>query len=104
MIKLLQLFQTWLPKHQTGVIRDRLDTSASLLVRRNFDNETIVAETLWIHNGNQGDGLIRPKIKYAWSDAITVWAGADLFYGNRNGLYGQFDKRDRVVSGIEIGL
>ena len=100
----LQLFQTWVPKYETGVIRDRLDSSASLLIRHNFKNDTIVGETLWIHNGNRGDGLIRPKIEYVWSDAITVWLGADLFYGNRKGLYGQFDKQDRIVAGIEIGL
>lgn len=100
----LQLFQTWLPKYQTGVIRDRLDTSTSLLVRHNFNNDTLIAETLWIYNANQGDGLIRPKVTYALNDNISLWAGADIFYGNREGLYGQFDKLDRINSGLEISF
>lgn len=86
------------------MIRDRLDTSASLLIRRNFKNDTIIAETLWIYNANQGDGLIRPGIKYAWTDSITIRAGADLFYGNRLGLYGQFDKQDRILTSFEFAL
>ena len=100
----VQLFQTWLPKYRQGVIRDRLDTAASLLVRRNFYNDIIIAETLWIYNANQGDALIRPSIKYAWTDDITIRAGADLFYGNPHGLYGQFDKQDRIVTSVEIAL
>jgi len=100
----LQLFQTWLPKYQTGVIRDRLDTSTSLLLRHNFNNDTLIAETLWIYNANQGDGLLRPKIKYAWNDTITLWTGADIFYGNPKGLYGQFDKLDRIIVGFEMNL
>jgi len=100
----LQLFQTWLPKYRQGVIRERLDTSTSLLVRRNFSNDTVIVETLWIHNANQGDGLIRPKITYALNDHISLWAGADIFYGNQKGLYGQFNKLDRMTSSFEINF
>ena len=30
-------------------------------------------------------------------------SGADIFYGDKNGLFGEFDDNDRLVMGIECG-
>lgn len=50
---------------------------------------------------NDGDGMIRPKIDYQLNDNIKIWLGADLFYGDSNGLFGQFNHNDRVLVGAE---
>ena len=99
-----QLFQSWLLKSANGMVRDTLDTTTTFLLRRHFLNETLETEVLWLHNVNQGDGLIRPKISYEVRDNMKIWSGFDLFYGDRNGLFGQFDQNDRLVIGMEIGL
>lgn len=99
-----QLFQSWLRNPAPGMVRDPLETTSTLLLRRHFLNETVEAEVLWLHNLNVGDGLIRPKISYELRDNVKVWLGFDLFYGNRNGLFGQFDQNDRLVMGMEIGI
>ena len=52
---------------------------------------------MWLQNFNDGDGLIRPKISYDLRENISVWAGADIFYGDKNGLFGEFDDNDRLV-------
>ena len=74
------------------------------MIRRHFLNETLEAEALWLRNVNEGDGLVRPKVSYELRDNMKVWLGFDLFYGNRNGLFGQFDQNDRLVTGMEIGF
>lgn len=99
-----QLFQSHLVHHQPGVVRDKVDTTLTLLARRNLINETLVTEVLWIHNTNKGDGLVRPKISYEWQDNINVWMGVDIFYGNQTGLFGQFARNDRLVVGVEWGI
>lgn len=99
-----QLFQSWLLKSANGMVRDTLDTTTTFLLRRHFLNETLETEVLWLHNVNQGDGLIRPKISYELRDNLKIWTGFDLFYGDRNGLFGQFDRNDRLVIGMEIGI
>lgn len=99
-----QLFQSRLRDYREGFTRPETDTSFSLLVRRRFWNETLTAELLWIANRNDGDGLVRPKIEYALQDNLEVWIGLDRFYGEPDGLFGQFDSNDRLVIGVEIGL
>ena len=105
----VQLFQSHLMKQPSGLIRDslirdRVETTVTFLARQDFMNETIEAEVLWLHNTNNKDGLIRPKISYEWKDDVNVWLGFDIFYGDEKGLFGQFDRKDRLVIGVEWGF
>lgn len=97
----LQVFQNFLTEDDDGLLRDRVETSVSLNVQRDFLNDSLIAETLWVHNVNHGDGFIRPKLSYEWRSDTKIWAGFDLFYGSEKGLFGQYDQRDRALVGIE---
>jgi len=99
-----QLFQSWIADSSRGLVRDTVDTNMTFLARREFLNDTLQAEILWIVNTKDGNGLIRPKITYEVQDNVKAWVGADIFYGDRNGLFGQFKDNDRVVMGIELGF
>jgi len=100
----LQVFQSWLLEDGPGRFRDTLDTNLTLLVRREFWNERLRVEAIWIHNLNDGDGVLRPKVRYELRDDWTVWAGIDVFYGRSRGLFGQFDHSDRLLVGLEWGI
>ncbi|HFD81664.1 MAG TPA: hypothetical protein ENK05_14925 [Gammaproteobacteria bacterium] len=100
----VQLFQSWLSSYQQGFTRPELDTSATFLVRRRFWNDTLEARSLWIASINDGDGLLRPRLSYELEDNLELWAGLDLFYGSRTGLFGEFDNNDRLLVGVEYGL
>ncbi len=97
----VQLFQNFLTEDDEGLLRDRVETSVSLNVQRDFLNDSLIAETLWVHNVNHGDGFVRPKLSYEWRSDTKVWAGFDIFYGSGEGLFGQYDQHDRAVLGIE---
>lgn len=99
-----QLFQSYLGDHSPGMIREESETTVTLLLRRDFLNETVTAEILLLHNFDLDDGLARPEVTYRFTDAITLSLGADLFYGDERGLFGQFDRQDRVVSSIELSF
>lgn len=99
-----QLFQSRLTDNQLGLVRAVVDTTMTFLARRDFMNETVVAEVLWLHNLNHDDGLIRAKLSYEWSDTVKVLLGADIFYGNEAGVFGQFDRNDRLTVGVEWGV
>jgi hypothetical protein len=100
----LQLFPSWLVRAEPGLLRDRLDTNLTFLARRSFRNERLVLEAIWIQNANQGDGLLRPKVRYALREDLDAWVGFDWFYGDRDGVFGEFDARDRFVVGFEWGI
>ena len=99
-----QLIQSWVINDADKTSRDKLDTTLTGLVRRNFMYDTLVAEVLVIANTNNGDGIIRPKISYEWQDNVKTWLGADIFYGDSQGVFGQYDRNDRVVVGMEISF
>ena len=99
-----QLIQSWVINDANKTTRDKLDTTLTGLVRRNFMYDTLVAEVLLIANTNNGDGIIRPKVSYEWQDNIKTWLGADVFYGDKQGVFGQFNRNDRVVFGMEVSF
>lgn len=100
----LQLFQSYLTEDLDRPLGPEVDTNATLLVERRFRHETVEAEAILIHNLAAGDGLIRPELRYAPRDDLWLWVGMDLFYGDPQGIFGEFDDRDRIVAGLEIGL
>ena len=99
-----QVFQTYLENHETGMIRDELNTQLTFLIKQDYMNETLHAEILILHDIDYEDGMVRPKLTYEYNDEINVYAGADIFYGNKDGLFGQFKETDRFVSGVVIGF
>lgn len=100
----MQLFQSHLMNKSSQSVRDNVETTITFLARQDFMNETMQTEVLWLHNTNNKDGLIRPKINYEWNDDVILWLGTDIFYGDEKGLFGQFDHNDRIIIGIEWGI
>ncbi len=99
-----QIFQTYLDRHVTGMIQQQLNTQITFLIKQDYMNETLHAEVLILQDIDYQDGMLRPKLTYEYNDEINVYAGVDIFYGNKDGLFGQFNKTDRFVSGIVAGF
>lgn len=99
-----QLFQDGLADPPAGRYRRAFEQRVSLLARRSFLADTLEAEVLWLHDPHRGDGLARPAVRFEVSDRVSVRVGADLFYGNPDGLFGQFHGRDRVTAAVELGF
>lgn len=100
----IQLFLNMIMDTPPGVFRDQVESIMTGLVRREFWNDSLVGELVWLQSLNRGDGLVRPRLRYQLRSNVTVWGGADVFYGHQAGLFGQFNQRDRIVLGIEWGF
>ncbi len=99
-----QVFGDYLTNDINGLVRDQFEATTSLLVRRSFLDEDLVAEVIWLQSINSGDGLVRPKVTYQVDDNIKVWAGADIFFGTSDGVFGQFDDNDRILFGVQFSF
>ncbi len=73
-------------------------------MRRDFMNEALQAEVLLIQSLNQRDGVLQASLEYQWRTNIRLKVGADIFYGKSQGLFGQFNEKDRVSIGVEVGF
>jgi hypothetical protein len=100
----VQWFQSLIFDPSEYLTRPDIDHTGTLLLRRDFLNETLRTEILVVHNFNDADGMIRPKVTYGWNDATEMWFGIDYFYGEKKGLFGQFDSNDRLNLGITINI
>lgn len=81
-----------------GLTRPADDIHISLYVHKYFRNETIkISGRLYAANGLFADALFRAQVVYELSDDMSVDAGVDLFFGDSDGLYGQFAERDRLA-------
>lgn len=98
-----QVFQSIVGNESADLVRDRTSTTGSFLVRRNFLNDSILAEILIIQSMDQDDGLAQLSLEYEWSTNVRFTFGADVFFGSSNGLFGQFEENDRISVGIEFG-
>ncbi|MDX1673021.1 MAG: DUF1302 family protein [Balneolaceae bacterium] len=105
MLVSVQLFQNWILRDQVeSLFRERVDTRATLLVERTFMNELLEIEMLAVAGINEADGFIQSKVIYEWKSNVNIWAGFDGFWGDREDLIGQFNRQDRILWGMEIGL
>jgi len=99
-----QIFQSVMSDHERGVVRDRVDSTATLLLRGDFMNEALQAEALLIHSLSQDDGVLQASVSYEWRSNIRFKLGADIFYGDVEGLFGQFQDLDRLSISVELGF
>jgi len=99
-----QLFQSVFTEHPAGAVRDRADTQVTVLVERELRNDSLTPSLTWVQGVNEGDGLVQADVEWEYRTGVVLKAGLDLFYGDRNGLFGQFGDADRLTAGVEWGL
>ncbi|WP_282608629.1 DUF1302 family protein [Pelagibius sp. Alg239-R121] len=99
-----QLFQSFIADHEDGIVQDQVETSATFLVERTFENETIKLSLLVIQSLNEGDGVVQAELDYQLYSDVNLTLGADIFYGDEDGLFGQFRNRDRITFGVTVGF
>jgi len=100
----IQWFQSTLLRSVKLIKRDRTNQTLTLRAQRYFENQTWNLEAIVIMGLNQTEGLVRPKVSKQLTSELEFWLGADVFYGDEAGLYGQFDQQDRLIAGFEFGL
>jgi len=103
----IQFSQQIIMNYNNLIIADRVESGASLLLRREFLHKRLLFQVLTLYMLNDKEAMIRPRISYQWNDGLKVSLGVDLFEGtpgrvNEDDLHfiGFFDENDRVYTEI----
>jgi hypothetical protein len=96
-----QLQQNWILHEPQDTLRDRLQTYGTFLVQKRLRRDKLLLELFWIQSLNKLEGLVRPRISYELGGSLSLHAGADIFYGERKDLFGQYHDNDRITVGVE---
>jgi hypothetical protein len=99
-----QWFYSRVLDYRSAIERDKTEQMVSLLLRQTFDNENWEFTALALHSLDYDDSLFQLKLKYWFSSELEVWLGADIFDGRETGIFGQFDKTDRILMGLQYGF
>jgi len=100
----VQWFQSNVLGQTDALVKNRQENTLSLMVERNLFNETLLLKWLHLHSTNHGDGVLQPQFSYNLESDLDIFLSMDIFYGNEEGLYGQFDDADRISVGFEWGF
>jgi hypothetical protein len=94
-----QLFQRVFVDHDERIVPDQVESGATLLLNHKFARDWEV-DVLAIHSLNRSDWLLRPKLIWNFQQNWRMTFGADIFGGPADGLFGQFDKADRIYGEV----
>jgi len=100
----VQWFQSRVAGHGDRLVKESREDVVTLIWEHRFLNDTLTVRASNLYSLDRHDGLVRSKLTYNLLSNLDVYMGADRFYGNQAGLFGQFDQADRVVAGLEWGF
>lgn len=78
----------------TDAVRPRSDTLVSAFLRRDFADERIGTSLQLLAADDLSDFVLRTRVSYEFDDTSEVSLNADIFSGDQNDIFGQFDDRD----------
>jgi len=82
------------------LVRPDEDRLLTLFLRRGFAYETVQTELRWYHSMTDHDDTLVARARFEVNDTTSAYVSAEWFQGDRDGLFGQFNRQDRIVLGV----
>lgn len=80
----------------SALARPRTDWLLTLRLQKSFANDSWRTRGELIGSASDGDGVLRWALEWVGRDAWRLGGGADLLFGDREGLFGQYRDRSRA--------
>lgn len=93
----VQLLHDAVAAGDTDLVRPSDETYATLAWRHGFLDDRLGARASLLMRDGISDRLVRAELTYTRDDGTAFALEADLFSGDETGVFGQFDRRDRVL-------
>jgi len=98
-----QVFQRTYFSHDPDLFADKQENGYSLLLSHKLTDK-LEAQALLISSFNRTDWLLRPRVTWAFERNWRLAVGADIFKGPSLGLFGRYDRNDRVYSEVRYSF
>jgi hypothetical protein len=73
-------------------------------IGRTWWNDTLETEVAMLYWFRHNDYLVRPKIKYAWTDTLKTIFGSDQYRGPENSAYGNLKNISTTYLEMQLGF
>lgn len=95
----LQAFQRVYFDHHPDIFFDEFETGFSVLIGAKLLPK-LEPQLLYIQSLNSSDRMLRPRVNWYVRPDLRLSAGVDIFNGPGTGLFGRFDRSDRVYGEV----
>ncbi len=99
----IQFVQQFIMDYDDPIVNDRTENMMTFLARKDFLRETLFLELFSYIGLNNGDALIRGKVKYKLTDELEILLGANIFTGTE-GMFGKYNKNDMIYTKIKYSF
>ena len=99
-----QFIQKYILDYSDSMVENEINNTATGLIRYDMMRETLHLE-LFSYIGLTGeDALIRPKISYDLDDSFSILLGGNIFVGDRDGQFGQYQDNTMIYTKIKYNF
>ena len=92
----VQYFESKVQDPVAQMTRLRRERQATFLMQRSWRNETMRLRALWLRSLDRDDGAVQARISWQATAALSLGLSLERFYGDRNGLFGEFRYASRA--------
>lgn len=84
--------------------RRKVDNFVTAALNRSFENDTIRLGVRALTNLADDDVMVQAEGGYELADNLAIIVETAVFFGDRNGVFGQFKQESRISIGLRFGL
>jgi len=99
-----QFIQKYIMDYEDGITEDEVQNMATVLARYDLLRETLHLELFSYIGLTNSDALIRPKISYDFDDSFNILFGGNIFVGDRDGMFGQYQDNTMVYAKVKYNF
>lgn len=99
-----QFVQQYILDYEDMMDKRETQNTATFMARYDMMRETLHLEIFSYIGLDDEDALIRPKITYDFDDSFSILLGANIFVGEREGMFGQYQDNSMVYTKIKYNF
>ena len=99
-----QFIQQYILNHNDMMDKRETQNTATFMARYDMMRETLHLDIFSYIGFDDKDALIRPKITYDFDDSFSILLGANIFVGEREGMFGQYQDNSMVYAKIKYNF
>jgi hypothetical protein len=99
-----QFIQKYILDYDEYISENEFQNTATFVARYNTLRETLHLELFSYIGLSNNDALIRPKISYDFDDSFSLLFGANIFVGDDEGQFGQYQDNSMIYTKIKYSF
>lgn len=100
----VQFIQKYILDYNEYVSENEFRNTATFMARYDMLRETLHLELFSYIGLSDNDALIRPKVTYDFDDSFSILMGANIFVGDQEGQFGQYQDNSMVYAKIKYNF